>query len=843
MKRAALLTCLWLGTLSGLGAQAAVRLSGEVSGETGRGALTLRLEVRHDSGPAEEVRPTVTLPPGWRLLLPPPAVTVAPGEVRAVTLTILPPTGTPAGRYPVRVQAGEAETTIQVEVAALARASIQPLNIPGLAVGDRYEATFVVTNTGNVTLRSPVVASSALGYRVRASPAQVELAPGAQVTVTVTVTVPRLAVPSQRHLLELDLPGYTRAAARAVTELVSETLALSATHVTLPLTLRAEAEGAPGSARVVLGAQGTAQLENGAELEVDLNTRTPRLSYRQRRWSAEAGYVPFGLRFEPLQGLRLGTTDGPLTVAAGLYRQAAPLGWLSWPATPGSAPGPWNAGLEVLYLTPERRAWAEVLLGGSGWRVGSTLNLTLAPGWRLRAGGDARSDGTWQGEVGLNQASPGQTFSASLAARRVAGERQWRAAASANWPNLRGFDLGLSGAWNGGGSVTAPGYGPEGAEAQLSLGRALGWGRWSARYAYQQTATAQHANHELSVSLATDAARTLQTVLVGYGPVWRWTYSGRASLSGAGGTWTPSLDLAQVAGSPLQLGAAVAWSLPLQEGLGLTLSGGTRDALAGQWFVGAEGKYAWADGAEVAGQLNYTRGASSGLSWRLSVRVPAELPLAQRQNVGRLEGTVQDASGQPLAGVLVRAGAATTRTDAAGHYLFSALPGGPTALTVGTGPDQVVRPAVPLAVTVTPARTLTQNLRVLPGIQVVGALRLELPDPARLSAESQVVSVPPSALAGVPVGLQAEDGTITEAISSETGGLIFAALPPGRYVVVPPPEGHPLRTLATLSLEPTTLDLAPGTPATLQVRVQPRVRTVRVRSGGTVEQLPPPTNR
>ncbi|MFC6660137.1 hypothetical protein [Deinococcus multiflagellatus] len=95
MKRAALLTCLWLGTLSGLGAQAAVRLSGEVSGETGRGALTLRLEVRHDSGPAEEVRPTVTLPPGWRLLLPPPAVTVAPGEVRAVTLTILPPPARP----------------------------------------------------------------------------------------------------------------------------------------------------------------------------------------------------------------------------------------------------------------------------------------------------------------------------------------------------------------------------------------------------------------------------------------------------------------------------------------------------------------------------------------------------------------------------------------------------------------------------------------------------------------------------------------------------------------------------------------------------------------------------
>ncbi|MFC6660138.1 hypothetical protein [Deinococcus multiflagellatus] len=81
---------------------------------------------------------------------------------------------------------------------------------------------------------------------------------------------------------------------------------------------------------------------------------------------------------------------------------------------------------------------------------------------------------------------------------------------------------------------------PGGAEAQLSLGRALGWGRWSARYAYQQTATAQHANHELSVSLATDAARTLQTVLVGYGPVWRWTYSGRASLSGAGAPGPPA---------------------------------------------------------------------------------------------------------------------------------------------------------------------------------------------------------------------------------------------------------------------------------------------------------------
>jgi hypothetical protein len=158
-----------------------------------------------------------------------------------------------------------------------------------------------------------------------------------------------------------------------------------------------------------------------------------------------------------------------------------------------------------------------------------------------------------------------------------------------------------------------------------------------------------------------------------------------------------------------------------------------------------------------------------------------------------VSGTVQDAAGDPVAGVEVRLTGPgddrTAVTDADGGYVFDDVPVGDGYTLTATAPDDTTTSA-PRTFSV-PQDTETP---------VTGQDFTVTPDP-RGSASGTVTAEGDGPVPGVRITLTDGDGDERVAITDDEGRWSLADLPPGRYTAkVDPPSGVEVVGDATLDL-------------------------------------------
>jgi len=165
--------------------------------------FSFSLELANDTSEEIQFGLDASGPDGWIITAQPSGqsrastVTIAAGATQTITVDVDPPDATPAGQYPIDVQAvgsgRTAATQVIAEVTgnyaiAIATAD-QRLNVD-VTAGSVSELPIVLTNTGSAPLTDLSLTSTPpIGWTVDFTPAQVAaIGPGETVQVTAAVT-------------------------------------------------------------------------------------------------------------------------------------------------------------------------------------------------------------------------------------------------------------------------------------------------------------------------------------------------------------------------------------------------------------------------------------------------------------------------------------------------------------------------------------------------------------------------------------------------------------------------------------------------------------------------------
>ncbi len=218
-----------------------------------------------------------------------------------------------------------------------------------------------------------------------------------------------------------------------------------------------------------------------------------------------------------------------------------------------------------------------------------------------------------------------------------------------------------------------------------------------------------------------------------------------------------------------------------------------------------------ANGTILLASVSQYVGASSSTSFRVAARIPLNIPLYPRPDIGGVEGRVLDGRGQGVAGVTVQARSFLAVTDAQGTYHFPALPQGDHVLQVRAPKGQWCTP--PQSVSVRGRQVARQNLTCAPSASITAQLV------AHTVGETAQT---PLELPGVLVTLTGPLGHFA-ATSDASGRLSFEDLPAGTYQLeITPAAPAQFRNLTTEA--PGTVSVAAGpTELSFSFRLKPRV--------------------
>lgn len=159
-----------------------------------RGIVTLRMEIENRDTTDRAFQEYLQLPDGWKLLTTPAPFNLAAGQREVRLLHVLVPNHSTAGQFTLtyQLQASDdsslhSQETVQVAVPALPGIQLSRLSVPAnLLAGEAYQAQFLLTNTGNLPQAYRIGLHDADGYALGIHPAQLQLAPGASQTLTLT---------------------------------------------------------------------------------------------------------------------------------------------------------------------------------------------------------------------------------------------------------------------------------------------------------------------------------------------------------------------------------------------------------------------------------------------------------------------------------------------------------------------------------------------------------------------------------------------------------------------------------------------------------------------------------
>ncbi|WP_102125102.1 carboxypeptidase regulatory-like domain-containing protein [Deinococcus planocerae] len=810
-----------------------------------RKTITLGYRVRNVGSGRGEFTPQVTLPAGWRLLLPPGPLTLAPGEEGGGLVVLLPDERAGAGEYVVTLADGEGRVTrAPVNVAPQPRLSAAVADSPSVVVGEPYTARFTVVNTGNVAQEVTFTATNSGALPVEVTPGRASLGPGERAEVAVRVLVPPDLAASQTVYTQLLARGRSDAGASGATEVLPGRVPLSATHVTLPLTLSAEADGLGVSWRVA----GQTRLPGGERVTLDLGSVSPLVSLERGPLTLSAGRQWYGQtppgEDAPAPGVRVLYRRGGWAAEGEVYRadretEAAP-GPLAFGVGVGWTPVPGAALALDLRREGDVLRWAGHA-GAQGAPGEVTAAGTLERRWWWQAAADARGSfpGGWR--AGASAAFGVRGAQALLAfGREVQGDADaWRLSAGGSWAGPA-VTLGVRAAVGRSLKETAP-------EAELgaSLGHGGEWGYASLNYAYRSAPGEDDPRRHRAQLLAETFSplHTTHELVLDADPGARLGYAGTVALPTEVGTFQAAAhatyDFGARAGT---LGGGLAWEATWQGVTTLGLGVDTDDARGGVWHLQASAARVWPGGGRLSGAAGVRLGGGEApaTTFKLGVSWPLEVPLAARRDVGSLSGRVTDEAGAPVAGLLLRLGALATRTDERGLYTFAAVPPGAHYLTAdaaGLGTARIALPALPARVEVRAAAASTRDLRLVRPAAVVGRVRVEGGGPRfGASAGSNLTG-------GLLLELRGEGGEVLRTLTDERGDFAFPGLAPGGWTLglADGPLGRDAPRLGGYAPPgAAALTLASGERVTTTLSLVPRSRRVSVQDGGSLTPSPEP---
>ncbi len=325
------------------------------------GVVTHVFAVRNIGTAPDRYDLEATAPQGWTIVdVPPSTGLLDPGREERVFVTVIVPSTALAGSYPLVLKAiSQTDPTVTDSATALIKviqvAGVELIAPPGRRAepGEIVSYTFKIINHGNVIDSFALTARSSRGYPVELEPELIELFPGEQGEVVVTLHIPKDAEPGMDRLtveavsavspevkasvtviteilppppqavggtLFLEVPAYLRA---------SLLWASAERKVSLPLdfSLRGEHEGLIFSLRASVAELLT--MEEG-RFAIGLGTARGMLLLERGEEFSRVGLSlpPLALS---LQTQSEGTIfEASLSLRAGLAGLGAKLGWSAW---------------------------------------------------------------------------------------------------------------------------------------------------------------------------------------------------------------------------------------------------------------------------------------------------------------------------------------------------------------------------------------------------------------------------------------------------------------------------------------------------------------------------------
>lgn len=807
-------------------ARADVHLSATVRPpDDGRATHTVTFRLANSGAEPETVTPSLELPPGWRALLAPAPLSLGAGADASGLLVVVPPANAAAGEYAAWLRAGGARVALRFTVAPRPALRAEVSAAPEVAQGAAYTVTYRVANVGNVAQDVRFSVLSSRGDTLRAEPERVTLAPGAFAEVRVRVPLPAQLPSAQKQLVFLRAAGQSEAVAFAATELIPDRLPLSATHVTLPFTLELGAAGDGSGLRPTARAWGAGELPSGLRWRADLNADAPVFGVGWGALEAALGYQSYGqtglVPRSAGPGLRVAYETSAWGVEGGVFGAsdvlAPPLARLGdtdlafGVSVHAQAGERWRAAAD--WQRQGDRAWWAL---SGAWRVlgdpGENLGLTLG----LNLGGDFAQ--RWQGRGDAQFVSDRATARLSVEHDARAQNQAWRVTGNSAW-QAEGLRAAFGAAY--GNTLDDP---VSRLNAWAELGQAGAHNDFGLTYRYRAQPRANEARHETELAWSTNGTLPSDQHL-------RWTpggpaalrYEGRVTLDSAAGAWTPSLILSGP--GPWRLGGGLTWTGALGANAQATLGGRYEGDLA------LQGELRWplARGTLSASGEARLLSAASGLRWRVGYALPLEVPLAPRRDVGRVAGRVTNEAGEGVAGLVLRLGGQSTRTNARGEYDFPAAPEGEAYLVADAaqlGPERLTRPELPRRLVVRAQNTVALDVRLERAAGLSG--RVALAD-----GEQNL-----DLRANVLLELRGEDGAVRRTFSDEQGHFQFQGLLAGRWTLGVPPQPDARHAPYSFQILSGARDLHPGEEAQVEVRLVPRSRSIPVQDGGTLTPLP-----
>jgi len=760
-SRLSLLLLLLLGSLALAQSVRIVRSSPEVR-RAAPGRTVTHVFVLYGSGP---VRVRLDSEHGWPLLTPEREVQLSPGRPLYYPVTLRVPAQAAEGRRDrLTVRAGAASAIAYTEVSYLPGLQLRlPATASYLPPSGRF--TLEVANTGNGADTARIRVETMDGAAVFYTRLRLEAGERRKVQVPVSETgVMRVRVRLERGRLQRE--GFVRVRWAAASE-DGDAFRLLGRFTA--------AYNYPGSLSFSVGAAGP--LSDFASLSVGAGYAPGSVPAGSANLNWRSGYL--NAVFGPSYGLALGLFEGGVSTQIAISGPV-PRGSLSFDAA------------------------------GPGYGLGASMLLNADPGLRFytRLTTAAESERPFQSGI--------------LAAEL--GLRPFRPRMSAGLDygfSYRGWPVGLQGGFSGWpGSLFRYRFSADVSPDAASFGGRVSWtGLGVEDWGLALASSSSRLGLESPLPFYFGAAAKPENFRVYAGTrldlpaPWK-DLDGRLDLEYEGGSWSFKVSGSSLAGilDGLALGKAGAWlGWPLdQNGVSLGIRAG------GSFLRGSAGLtwHPWAPSLDTRLDLELLTarttlkaslhrewyGGGSGFS--LSAELPwvVEVPPGVSETFGGrragvLAGVVEVAGPPALRqGIVVRAGAKTAVTDAAGRFEMW-LPPGEYRVEIDRTrlPATLVVVRDGVRVSVRPKRTTRVRLRVASSARIEGRVKIEGP----------LLQEPPR----FAVAIQDARGRQTSLYTEADGSFFVGGLAPGTYAVrllgeLLPPGWRVLAPEATVRLQP-----------------------------------------
>lgn len=845
--------------------------------------LTTVFTVQNLGADTARVKPVITTPRGWAVVMGNAPFAVAPGASDTWLVGISVPRSAPAASYMVggALLSGGGTVSDSVAVRVLERRGLEvlPLEMPGwVMAGSRYEARFLVRNRGNVQSAVALSGATSRGTRGDAVPARTTIAPGASTIVSVQVPMVATLVRSTDDVLELTAMDLAdagiRVTASARTTVVPNSSASGFATIPAMLSLRSIG-GASGVAPVALVGGGL--LADSATF-VDFSLQSPtgrqtpfgfgereeyRANFSNDHFSLKLGDNAYG--FSPLISSGMTGTgaeyDGRIgTLSAGAYAQR--LRWLPGSVSEagvmlGSAP---DSTRNVFATFAERQSFGRMVSVGS---VSGRLRLSRAASVQLEAAssdsdhavgtaGRARFSGS-AGKVSYDFGvlhggsdfagnARGTTVRDGVVSARLWSQLAVSASGSSRISNFatplsgvpaQRFSTGnLTASWGGLATVEYlwmsrhddGGLTPlDGTQRGVRAASSLPLGPASLSVSFERgLVNAESGSATRPYSVVSVSAQTR---------LWN---VGSLSVFGArgdGNTLTGSTSGVANAGVDLRV------RLPLHLELAMSSSAqratlGVFDG-SGSWFSQSDARldYRFSGGQTLSlreriWQNPMMQGSANARAVYLEFRTPLRLPIGPSRAAGRAEGRIVEAeTKRPLAGALVRIGDQAAVTDRDGRVFFNGLAAARQRVSLdatGAAAGAMLVGDAFVDTRENPARPATFALAVARGGVVRAVVRRLAPALGTLAANKDsmvTVAMESNVLAALTSGRD----TIYQS-SDDRGRLDFGAVSPGTWTLIVMPGERPDHYVFEKDRVEFTVE--PGQRRDVELRLVPQRRTV-----------------